>query len=412
MRHAHRVPTLLLVLVPVLLVACRTTAKRTAEVEDLIMHGKFEEALTLAGRLAEGHPDDSHEQEVYRIASVAYLLDQARLLTFQDRDDEALELIDRALQIDPESEQARMWSEKTRLKLAEMWLHRAQEYHAEDNLVGASEAYDRSVAYTPLEMAVDGQARCLLQSNYRAGLSETYYNEGVRALRDYWLQLARGRFSYSSKYRAQAARADRRLHEVDELLARERAAVALHLEEQEFYAAAFNEYRIALLIDPELTEAKIGMERMRIESDAKRLYDAASMMVLRGEWDRARTAVEEGSAQTRLQGDRFEDLLADIDDARLDELYEHALDLEHDFQYVAAIEAYQRLLEEREWYKDALSRMNTLEEYVARARELYAKAASSARREERMTYLRQIEIFWPEYRDVRERLAELEAATD
>jgi tetratricopeptide (TPR) repeat protein len=387
-------------------------AERRSEVDDLIIHERYEEAVHLAESLAEGRPEGSPEQEVYRLASVAYLLEQARVLTFNERDDDALVLIDRALEIAPHSEQARMWSDKTRLKLAETWLYRGQEYHANDNLDAALESYERSMGYTPLDMAVQGQARCLLQLNYRDGLSESYYNEGVRALRDYWLELARGRFSYSAKYRREGTRADRRIREVDGLLARERAAVALHLEEQELFAASFNEYRIALLIDPDLEDAKVGMARMRIEADAKVLFDAASMMVLRGEWERARTAIEEGLGQTQIQAQRFEDLLADIDDARLDELYEHALDLEHDFQYVEAIAAYKRLLEEREWFKDARSRANTLEEYVVHARDLYAQAASSAHRDERLAYLRQIDIFWPEYRDVQERLEELEAAED
>ena len=45
-----------------------------------------------------------------------------------------------------------------------------------------------------------GLGRVLLLINHRTGVGEEYYNQGVRALADYWLNQAKSSFAYTSKY--------------------------------------------------------------------------------------------------------------------------------------------------------------------------------------------------------------------
>jgi hypothetical protein len=134
------------------------------------------------------------------------------------------------------------------------------------------------------------------------------------------------------------------------------------------------------------------------------------MAILRGEFAPARDYLERGKETSLVRKDLFDEALAGIDDARAAKTYQKALDLEHDFRYEAAIAKFRELLEGRDYYEDAISRLRTLEDYVSDAAALYGRVQESDDPAEQLQLLRQIEVFWPEYRDIRERLRALEAA--
>ena len=106
----------------------------------------------------------------------------------------------------------------------------------------------------------------------------------------------------------------------------------------------------------------------------------------------------------RLEKGKREELVQ----ARLSEVYQEALDLEHDQLYVEAVAAYGRILEEVEYFKDTRARQSTLQGYIEMAAAYYQQSREATDPEKRMECLRAIQGFWPDYMDVRERLAELE----
>ncbi|MFT5051099.1 MAG: tetratricopeptide (TPR) repeat protein [Chlamydiales bacterium] len=383
-----------------------------SEVGSLVAHGEFRKAVERAAQLVENAPDDKNAQEAHRGASIAFLLEQGRRATFEGRDEEALELFHAAEALDPEVDQSVNWIDKTRRKLGLSWYIKARDLHIEEQLEAARDGYERSLELdSTLDIARGGLARVLIQINYRAGLGDDYYVDGVRALHEYWLQVARSRFQYSDKYSQYGEgnlQAARRVGEVDRLLSQRRMAVARALEADSLYHASRNEYRLAVLLDPDSAEAEEGRARTEIEAQALRMSEGAEMMILRGDFARARGLIEEGLALTVEQKDVFKDKLADIDDARAQVKYELALDLERDFRYVEAIRVYTELLDEREWFEDARSRLTTLEDYVDHAAALYRRAQGASSQAERVSMLRQIESFWPEYRDTHELLETLD----
>lgn len=378
------------------------------EIGALVDHGEFAAAVEQAAELVRRNPRDAEAQDAHRRASAAFLMEQGRRATFEDRDEVALEFFERAVEISPAAYQPGVWLTKTRQKIGLRWYIKARDLHLAEELEAALDAYEKALANDEtLQEAREGMSRLLIQMNYRAGLGDDYYIEGVRALREYWLQVARSRFSYSTKY-GEDSRADRRVDEVDRLLSQQRMAVARGLEADRLFHAARNEYHVASLLDEDNEEAIEARERMAIESEATRKADAAEMAILRGEHDRARELIEEGLTITVEQKPLFEEKLEDIDDARARVKYEHALDLEHDFQYPEAILAYEELLGEREWFEDSRARLSTLQEYVVKAAELYEEARGTQSAEEKVDLLRQIQSFWPEYRDTLEQLRTLD----
>ena len=71
-----------------------------------------------------------------------------------------------------------------------------------------------------------------------------------------------------------------------------------------------------------------------------------------------------------------------------------------------------QLLELASYYKDARTRLELLTEFVDKADALYARAMAAETVEDALPLLREIVVFWPDYKDAAERIddADSEAA--
>ncbi len=391
--------------------ACRAPKEEEGpSIAWLIRHGRYAEALERAEKDANDNPGDEVAQTVYRDARVAYVLELGREAVFAGAPEEGLSYFEEALALAPDNAVVRSWVDKTRLQLAVEWMDRASEFNASEQLNDAEQAYEKVLEYVPdHQEASFGLSRILLLKNYRAGQSRSYFVEGIEAFRQFLLPQSRRDFHVSYDYDETNVRAGERRAEVEKLLAEERIAEARALEEQGLYHAARNEYRLALVADPGNETARDGLDHMDRETRADRLLSEADMHVRRGELERAEELIEQGVQLTEDQTDRTGALNAEIEEARLRSLYDEARALERDFLYPEAVEAYDRLLAEVEFYEDTLARRETILEFIALAEEYYAKALEAPTDKEAAEYLRQIRVFWPEYRDVEQRLAEIEA---
>ena len=380
-----------------------------AKIREAVRHGRFEEGVRLADELRRANPSDPQAAEIHRLASMAYLLDQGRQATFRNDDEEAMDWFLEAELIAPNTPLVHEWLEKTRHKLETHWLDVGHEAYANDKLSTALNAYLEANRYVPRsEAALKGIGEVTLLLNHRNGLGEEYYTEGVRSLSEYWLERARRSFAVTNKYQPDNLRAQRRTEEVDLQLATERLAVAQALEDEGLYAGAHNEYRFASILAPENEEARSGMERNAVEVEASNLLRDAQMKAYRHDFSGALELLEEGEAMTQLQLEAFAAAREELQLARLEDVYQEALDLEHDQLYVEAVAAYGRILEEVEYFKDTRARQSTLEGYVEMAASYYQQAREAEDAEKRIECLRAIQGFWPDYMDVREQLAGLE----
>lgn len=372
----------------------------------LVAHGRYAEAVAKAAEEKEQRPDDAAVDEAHRLASTAWLMDQGRKLYFDDRDDEALELFARAAAIAPESPEVEGWARATRDKLAETWFAVGLRHHIELEFDEAIAAYERCIDYRPDHPnAREALARVLVQQNYRSGMGEGYYNEGIVALDEYYLHEAGTMFSYVLKYEPYNERADKRREQTKELLASERATIAAGLEADGHFAAARNEYRLALLLEEDHPEARAGFERMQIEERAAEFLREAGRLLLKKDYEASEAKVAAAEAITQRQAEACQATTEAIAEARLEDRYVAARTMESDLRYEDAVQAYAELLELAPFYRDAIARKDTLESYVREAGELYARFEASSDEEERIGLLLQISVFWPEYRDVEERLA-------
>lgn len=401
------------ILLPLVLLAACASTSSTNEVRELVRLGDYGRALELAGEWAASEPDEPDAVEAHRMASVAYQLDRARALAFQDRDEEALVELARADAIAPGEPTVDAWIAKESNKLATRWLDVASDAQAGDRLLEAEDAYEKVLRYAPGDhRALEGLSRVMLQQNYRAGLSEMYYKEGVRAMRDHWLVGASNRLGYATKYAPDDQQVAERREGVQRELAGDRMAFARQFESQGFYSAARNEYRLVLLLDPTSEEAQAGRERNEREVRAREYLDKAHMQAKRGETEAALISLDQGQALTEKQMAEFEQARQLVRDAAIEEQYLEAKSLEDDGHFEAAVGGYERILREHGYYKDSIARKQLLDGWIAQAGALYEKSLAATTPAEAAGFLREIAVFWPDYRDVRERLARLGVEVD
>lgn len=389
------------------LAACqaRDTAPETASVRYLVAQGEYKLALSQAQAAYEADPGT---EEDYKFASVAYLLARGREATFAGEDELALADFQQALDIDPTAVQAQQWVKKTSTKLSDIWFNLARDHHASDRLPEAAEAYDMALEYNTDNLdALEGLYRVGVQLEYRDGLALDYYNEGLSALREHELHVARSRFTYAGKYREHDVKPFKRTQEVNRQLAQKFTEHGLELEDTGFFAAARGEYRVATILDPENQAAIEGHERMAIEAQAHELLKSGEMWIRRKEFDQAVTVLKQGKDLSVFQKEKFDEVLAGIDDLRAEADYESALNLEHDFQYEEAVAAYGRLLNTYGFYEDARARASRLENVIYEVTELYGTIEGLSG-DALLETLQRIDVLWPEYRDVQERLEALE----
>ncbi|MFT7668841.1 MAG: tetratricopeptide (TPR) repeat protein [Planctomycetota bacterium] len=402
-----------LLLGSVLQVGCSSTSNEQAdyaEVLDAIRHGEFEQSVKLAEALTDAPgAEGERAREIHRIATVAFYLDMGRQASFRWEDDLALEWFARAKVIAPNSERVSSWIGKTKLQRADDFLLIGNEAFASDKFQEAAAAYNRCLEYVPgYPLALAGLGSVTILINYRIGLGEEYYTQGVRALADYRLRSAQHRFASTAKYIPKKKVAVSRAAEVDELLAGQRVEIALGFEEEGLFAGAMNEFRFALALDEDNSEAKAGMERLASEVEAAQILRDARMEIYRQEYDDALEILDSGESLTIVQKDEFLATREEIVSAKLERQYQAALNLEYDGDFEGAILLLAALLKEVDHYADALARKSTLEGYVKMAANYYKKAKSEKNKELKLEHLRSIEGFWPDYKDIKRQISRLE----
>ncbi len=396
--------------------ACAGTSdrrpSRLVEVERLTRQGDYAEAARLSVALLDDLSADSpyyeDVREAQRNVSLASGLDRSRSLLLAGDNEAALALLEELDVAHPGQLPVAAWLDRARTKLADTWFQEAREHQANEDFLAARDAYLRTLDYDPDHPLAPGSLEDLQRVvEYRAQLAKDYYNDGVRSLSDENLSEADWNFGKVPKFDRANERALKRRAEVNRVQARERADRAAGLAKDHRYAAAASEYRAASQLYPESELLVNKTEQMRVEAKADGLLSEGRFMLLRGEIDRGEATLREGAGLTAVQGERFEAALASVDDARVTKAYQLALDLEHDFRFTEAIEGYAEVLAARDFYLDTRTRIDTLRGYVEDAERLYAEAAATSDDEEKLELLRQIEIFWPEYRDLPEQIERL-----
>lgn len=391
----------------------RGAEKALADIEFLTRSGEYQTAALRSVELLDQLEEDSQLREraesLQRHISLASGLDRVRTLSLADEDDAALALLAELDEAHPNTEAVLAWQQRTGRKLADHWFSIAREAQADEHFGAAREAYAKAVRYDvdhPVAAsALEGLDRV---EAYRAGVAEDYYYEGVRAFTEELLSEARASYGKVLRYNEGDPRTKRRIREVDKVSAKARADYGELLVLERRFSAAAREYLVATELDPTNEALAKRYEELRRESLAFAKIGEASFAILRGEVEVGEGLLAEARELTVVQAEDVDAQIEGIGTARADAAYQRALDLEHDFRFAEAVEGYALLLESEGFFKDARARMDSLKGYMADSDRLYGEAAAAESPEKKLELLRQIDLIWPEYKDVSEQIIALD----
>ncbi|MEL6429805.1 MAG: hypothetical protein AAFR54_11550 [Planctomycetota bacterium] len=420
-RSPQRAPrTAVLTLVPLLgsllLGACAATEGSETSfsaAQRLCREGQYERAAAASVALLEGLSEQSELrpqiEALQAEISVASGLEAARELSLVNRDVEALQIVRELTEAHPTTPVIGEWDARIRAKLSVRWFEIAREAVATEDFDLARIAYAKSVEYQPEASTIAAELLSSLDriEEYRADVAEQLYYRGVRHFTDLEIAEAVNRFGAVRKYAPGNEAAERRETEAKRVMAQARVDAANALVAEDLFAAAAKEYARAAELDPTSEEIATNLAALRIEAEVQETMTRADGMILRREFDAAAKALGEALERTTLQRDLVEADLERLGEARAADRYSRALDLEHDFQFERALESYGEILETREFYRDVRARVDSIEGYVADAERLYAEAAAAEDGAAKLALYRQIEVFWPDYRDIQKRIAAL-----
>ncbi|MDF1837388.1 MAG: hypothetical protein P1V35_05955 [Planctomycetota bacterium] len=378
-------------------------------VNQLVRHGHYAEAVEAAVRLRKEDPVKVEYELLHQATSVAHLLDRGRQATLADQDYLALSLFMEADDIDSGQPVVHAWIEKTKLKLATELTNEATELASNDSYQEAWRNYTKALEFVPsFAPAHDGLASMDEKMAYRQELAAEYYDQGVKGLVEEEFAIAASRFGYVRKYREEDARLLRRVGQVDQARSIEHQESAALLEGEGLFYAARSEYSQALRQNSSNELAREGLARATLEAEVSQLIDKGESALMRGEYSKARTVLEEAAALTNSQGETITGALDLVEAARIESLYRAARRREDDRRYPDALQAYGDLLVQAPKHGDVEARMTDLRGRVAKTEELYLSLQGMRDEPEALRILAEIDVLWPDYRDVPERIEGLE----
>ncbi len=345
--------------------------------------------------------------------SIASGLETVRQMVFEGREVEALAIVEDLKAAHPGVEAIDAWMERVRTKIADGWFEMARAAVADERFDDARHAYAMSVEFDPTRAVVQDLLTELDRVEaWRAGVADEIYYSGVGHLVGGRLLEAAGDFGKVGKYREKPTRAKQRVSEVNVLLADARVASAAALVAEGHFSAAAKEYEEAARLNPNSEQIAADLERMRAEARANQMLIEGRSMILRGELERGAEEITAGLELTDLQKDAFQSELDGIGERRVRAAYDRALGLEHDFQFEQAVVAYEAILESRDFFRDCRARIDVLKDKITEAERLHAEAAQAEDGAAELALLRQIEVFWPDYRDIPGRIRALTKEID
>ncbi|MEZ6019831.1 MAG: hypothetical protein R3F17_06925 [Planctomycetota bacterium] len=365
--------------------------------------------METAARLREMDPVSAELEALHQGASIAWLLDRGRDATLRDQDRLALTYFDKVLEIDPEHDLAKAWETKTRTKLARRLTDEGVDLVGNDEFQEAWRRFNQAVEiYPEYEPAVAAMTSLDRQLAYRQTMASEYYDQGVSALVEKEYSIAANRFGYVRKFRDADDRLNRRSQQVDKARSMEHADNGKKLEEERLFHASRAEYQQALRFDGDNETAREGVRRTALEVEVAGYLARGRGALSRGQFFEARVILEEALTLGTVQTEEVHAVLEEVEQARLQSVYEGALSSEHDWRLEEAIQDYEELLVQAPGFADVQKRLGELKGRVAQVTSLYAEVQNTRDSQERLGLLKRIEVLWPDYRDVPERVADLE----
>lgn len=394
------------------LAGCAATAQ-VKEGDMLFEQGDFAGAARSYGVAAQDNPENSGFQHKWKVARVFQNLEEGRRLVFEEKFLEAFQRFEEVLRLDPQNQTAPKWIEKAKTKFVSQKINEGFELLAEENFSAATDSFQRALLYDPRsENALFGLERIRAVIDRQLAKADDYLLRGVRDRAVNLVSQAAANFQKAHDLNPSDPEARLHSSEARRQLAEQKFLQAKSLEDDGHLGAALVQYRSIRAIDPNFPGLGERMGQIEVELAVRELHSKGKKLLARGEFDGARRAFEEGRKLTAssMTMKAMEEGLKEAQDREISSLYLAGRNFEQVSRFEEAAGKYEALLKLTAFYEDTIARLDLVRAAVAKASEMYERAAKVEEQGDRVTALaafQEIFAFYPKYRDVAERIEKL-----
>jgi tetratricopeptide (TPR) repeat protein len=338
-----------------------------------------------------------------------YLRDRAQQLIFTEREDDALDVLDRLDSFDPDYPGTARLRHAALLKKAERIVNGANEQLARKDFVSAMEGYLESQRLVPgFEPAEDGIAKVREETARMSARAQQQFLQAVRKVPEFrhievaWHAAAVIHLTpdATDEQRADAAAIGANAKRESAKLTLDEARAC---EQENQFGAALVLYKAALLLDPELTEAGDAIEKMKGEMTALGLLEKAQIAMRTEDFVEANNLLKEAHSLSMLSRAEISELMLQATRLEGEKHYREARDLEVMGKKEQALVAFEALAKQfPNGLKDEEARIVGLKVDVESAKAAWAEAEKAEAAGELQKALDQYvtaESFYAEWRD-------------
>ena len=420
MIFVRSIPTALSVIGLLLLTGCSTSSviERSEKLASLgdYRHAYEEVSIEFNRQLLEGEVDPALAEQHAKLR-LEYLRDRAQALIFAEREDDALDVLDKLHALDPDYPGTPPLRLAATEKKAKRIVQLANEMLNRKDFTGAMENYLRAQKLVPgfklAQEGIDGVAVVLARMSARA------QQQMLQAWRKYpdfrHIEVAWHAASVihntpdpTDEQRNSAERLAKNAKRESALL---KLKEAQDCERDNQFGAALMLYRSALQLDPELLAASEAIGKMKKELMALGLLEQAQIAMRNDEFETADELLQEAHEVSTLSRAEINDLMMQSRKMHGKKDYQAARDLEVMGKKAEALAAYMALA--KNWPKgleDEEARIVGLTIDVQSAKTEWAaaeQAEAEGKLEEALDHFVTAERFYAEWRNGEEHIARL-----
>jgi tetratricopeptide (TPR) repeat protein len=394
--------------------ACQPAAAyHLEEGKAALARADYESALFHYRQAQEVAPGDAEIAQHVKDAQILALRDEARQLVFGDKDEEALEVLDRVLELRPQDKLARDWQDKARRKLADRKSRMGDTFFFLHDLENALQSYHDAFKYVPgFGPAEEGVKLVAADYERRRKKANDHYVEGVRALAERLFGQTYYHMFNSLANDPSREGAEEKKKVATQRLMQKRYSAALESERLKAWRSALTEYRSIRVRVPDYPGIGERIEAMEREVQAEELARKAERLMTRGDTTGAIELLEKAMETTGRDRLRMSELVAAARDKETEAAFLRGKDLEYDHKYPEALEAYRAIEQRSPGYSNVRTRISYYEETLKLVEQSYQnglQAEAAGERDKAIGFYRDVQAALPNYKDAPERLEKLKS---
>ena len=310
----------------------------------------YEEISAEYNRQMESGQVEDEVGSVYAAIQLDYLRDRAQMLIFTEREDDALEVLDRVDSIQMNYAGISELRAAATLKKAGRIVEGAYEKLNSKEFVGAMEGFLASQELIPgFEPAQQGIESVRVELERMSARAQQQFLQAVRKVPEFrHVEVA---WHAAAVIHNTPDATDEQRHNAEEIGKHAKHESAqLKFEEgraceaDNQFGAALLLYKVALLFDPELSEAEVAIAEMETELRALGLLEKAQVAMRTKDFVGANDLLKEAYDMSKLSRAEISDLMMQVSQLKAESLYQDARDLEVMGKKAEALEGFQALV--------------------------------------------------------------------